>query len=96
VYLRTIRKREGTAVTTKTDKIKDGIKKSNYNWKYKLLTLWRRALLENLIVAQLIKKNSILHGTRGVHCVHNSLPLDSILSQLNTIHTFALSFLEKH
>jgi hypothetical protein len=46
-------------------------------------------VLEELIVAEYIKKFSAFYGTKSFFChVHNSSSLGYIVSQLNPVHTF--------
>jgi len=58
-----------------------------------LLTPWCRILFEKLIVFQLVKKYPAFLWNLKVHCcVHSSLPLHPVLSQLNPIHNIRLIF----
>jgi hypothetical protein len=51
------------------------------------LTPWCRILFEKLTVTQLVKKYPAFLWNPKVHyCVHTSLLLDPILSQLNPVH----------
>jgi len=50
-----------------------------------LHTPWCRTLFEKLIVTQLVKKYPFLQNPNIHYCVHTSLPLDPILSQLNPV-----------
>jgi hypothetical protein len=55
------------------------------------LTLLSRVLLDKMIVAQLVKKLPALLRNAKIHySVHNSSPLNPILSHFNPVHTLFL------
>jgi len=47
---------------------------------------WCIIIIEKLTVAQLVKKISAFYEIRNFISVHNILPLDAVLSQMNLIH----------
>jgi hypothetical protein len=56
-----------------------------------------RVLLDKLIVAKLVSKYPTLLLNPDAHYrVHNSSPLDSLLSQFDPVHIFILSFFKFH
>jgi hypothetical protein len=56
-------------------------------------TSWSRVLFEKLIAAQLVKEFPAFCGVKSFLFVYiKSLPLVSILRQINSVHTLALYF----
>jgi hypothetical protein len=61
------------------------------------ITAWSKVLLENLTVAQLVKKLSVFYGIQKFSSVFITiLPRDPILRHMNPIHTFSPYFCNIH